>query len=138
MRPSDNVQKDYGWKLFSLALAVLTWVTVSVAIHKEDTSETILPSYAPTRDFRVPVLVMSAAADVRACRVNPGYVTVTVRGETKDLDKLQEKDIRAIVDLSDIESARNLRKRIDVSTPPGVTHLGVVPADVEVFVPPKR
>ena len=131
--------KDWLLKVLSVTLAVFIWVTVSVLIRREEPRQELTPVLnTPARVFRVPVLVMSAAADVRECRVKPESVEVTVRGEAAVLEKLQERDIHALVDLTDIESARGLRKRIEVTTPPGVVYTLVTPEDVEVVVPPKR
>jgi len=135
----ELVFKDFWLKLFSFALAILIWLTVTFAIHKEGMPP--IPLAAPVVDrtlFNLPVLVVSAAADVRQFRVRPNEVEVTVQGDSKTLDTLQSRDIRAMVDLTGIEAAGgNLRKRIEVSTPPGVTHVKVVPADVEVVFPAK-
>jgi YbbR domain-containing protein len=59
---------------------------------------------------------------------------VTVQGDAKAVENLQSKDIRPIVDLTGIEAA-NALKRIEVSTPAGVTHVRVVPEQVQVVVP---
>ena len=131
------ILKDFWLKLFSVVLAALIWLTVSFAIRKENSQEFVPLAAGPSRTFDLPVLVVSAAADVREFRVSPDHVQVTVQAEPAILEVLQEKDIRVLVDLTDIESARNLRKRVEVSTPPGVTHR-VVPEYVEIRIPPKR
>jgi len=131
----DFFLKDAGLKVFSLALAILIWLTVSFAIRKGSRQEANVFSNIPSRVLRVPVLVMSAAANVREFRVRPNYVEVTVRGEQAALAKLQERDIHAIVDLTGIESTEGMSKRIEVSTPPGIVHVGVYPEDVEIVIP---
>jgi hypothetical protein len=96
--------------------------------------------------YNIPVLVMSAAADVRDFKVNPGQVAIKVRGESKKLQELetrlredpQARDIRALVDLTGIESARGLRKKIVVTTPADITFEQADPDEVEIIVPPKR
>ena len=130
---------DFMLKLFSLALALLFWLTVSFAIQQRDGAPP--PALTLTTEvrtfFNLPVVVMSSASDVRNFRVSPNQVEVTVRGEPRALQNLQSKDIRAIVDLSGIEAAQNLRKRIEVSTPPGVTHVRIFPEEVQVIIPSK-
>src|SRR6266566_9423669 len=111
--------KDFWLKLFSLVLAVLIWVTVSYAIRNENVTATNMIANLPMRNFYVPVLVVSTAADVRQVHVKPDHVTVTVRGEADALDKMADKDVSVQVDLTDIESAREVRKKVEVSTPPG-------------------
>jgi YbbR domain-containing protein len=80
---------------------------------------------------------MSSAQDVRNFKVNPNTVEVTVQGDARRLKELSSKDIRVIVDLTGIEGTGGLRKRIEVSTPSGVTHKRVEPEEVEVRFPAK-
>jgi hypothetical protein len=134
------ILSDFWLKLFSLALAVLIWLTVSFAIRQEVPPAAGLGNvnFEELTFFNVPVLVVSTAADVRSFKVNPSEVQIKVRGEAKQLRQLQASDIRALVDLTGIESARGLRKRIAVTTPAGVTFVQAVPDEVEVVVPPRR
>jgi YbbR domain-containing protein len=130
---------DFWLKLFSLALAVVIWITVSLAIQKEVSPAASLALTNPGRltFSHLPVIVLSSASDVRSFKVNPNEVEVTVEGDIKRLQNLQPKDIRVMVDLTGIESARDLTKRIDVSTPAGVTHTMVAPQEVQIIIPPK-
>ncbi len=135
----DLVLKDFWLKLLSLALATLAWFTVDVALRN---STPPIPSLSlkPSEEIRfsrLPVVIMSSAEDVRSMKVNPKEVEVTVRGEPKILQKLQPKEIRVIVDLTGIEAAHDLKKRIEVSTPAGVTYVKVDPEEVQVIFPPK-
>ncbi len=133
------VLKDIWLKLFSLVLATLAWFTVDVALRNSNSSIPSL-SLAPTEQKTfpaLPVVIMSSAEDVRSIKVNPKEVDVTVRGEAKILRKVQPKDIRVIVDLTGIEAAHDLKARIEVSTPAGVSHVKVDPEEVQVIFPPK-
>jgi hypothetical protein len=123
--------EDFWLKLFSLALAVLIWFTVTFVSQKEVRTDTRV-------FFSLPVTVLSAAEDVRNFKVSPSEVQVTVQGDGRTLQNLQSKDIRATVDLSGVAAARELRKRIQVSAPAGITYLRVVPQEVQVIFPPDR
>ncbi len=128
--------QDLGLKLFSLALAVLIWFTVSVAIRKEVSPAAPLTALLSERTFlNLPVVVLSSAEDVRDLKVNPKEVEVTVQGDAKTIEALRSQDIRALVDLTGIGAAHDLRKRIEVSTPAGVTHVRVDPEEVQVVYP---
>jgi YbbR domain-containing protein len=135
----DLVLKDFWLKLFSFALAVLAWFTVDVALRNNPTVPIGPLSFAPaqTRTEHLPVTVMSSAEDVRSVRVHPKEVDVTIQGDGKVLDRLQSKDIRVICDLTGIEATNALRRRIEVTTPAGVTHVKVDPEEVQVIFPPK-
>ncbi len=133
------VLHDFWLKLFSLALAVLVWITVSFAIRHQGSPVNSLGLTMKERPFfNLPVVILSSAEDVRNFKVSPNEVAVTVQGDAKVVDQLQSKDIRALVDLTGVESARDLRKRIEISTPPGVTHVHVTPPDVRVVFPSKN
>ena len=133
----ELVLHDFLLKLFSMALAVLIWFTVT-EIQKEASPLPHLTMNSDVKTFsNLPVVVMSAAQDVRSFKVNPSAVEVTVQGDAKILKNLSSKDIRVIVDLTGVEGTGGLRKRIEVSTPSGVTHVRVEPEEVEIRFPPK-
>jgi YbbR domain-containing protein len=128
--------KDLGWKLFSVVLAVAIWLTVNKILGETGGSTGPAIGDKETTYDDLPVLVVSAASDVRDFRVMPPAVTVTVSGAPNVMAVLQANQIRAVVDLTDIESAKKLRRRVDISLPPGVKLVSVNPSNVEVIVPP--
>jgi YbbR domain-containing protein len=131
--------RDFRLKLFSLMLAVLVWSIISLTIHKGGTPVPAVTLPGGSRLIEnVPVVVLSTAADVHDFRVDPKEVTVTVQGDPKLVRGLQARDIRAMVDLTGIEEATLLRKRIEISTPPGITHVRVDPEDVRIIFPRQR
>ena len=130
--------RDFWLKLLSLALAVMIWLTVWFAIRKDVAPGATFSGPASEQTyFNVPVRVVLPAADVRAVKVDPSAVEVRVRGETRLLQGVKPEEIHAVVDLTGIEAARSLSKRIEISTPTGVTVVEVVPGQVDVTVPPK-
>ena len=128
---------DVGWKFFSLILAVAIWLTVHRILM-----ESALPvanSGGSTLTYgNLPVLVVAAASDVHLYRVAPESVKVTVSGSPEAISVLQANQIRATVDLTGVDSARELKRAVDVSVPAGVTVLKVEPAKVGVIVPPAK
>ena len=125
------VFEDFWLKLFSLALGVVVWLIVTFASQKE-------AGTTPRVFYNLPVTILSSAEDVRSFKVSPDEVIVTIQGDAKTVQNLQSKDIRAIVDLTGVAVARDLRKRVEVSVPAGVTHLRVAPEEVQVIFPPER
>jgi len=125
------ILEDFWLKLFSLALAVLIWLTVTFASQKD--------VWTDKRVFlSIPVTVLSSSEDMRSFKVNPKEVAVTVQGDATTMQNLQSKDLRAIVDLTGVAVARDLRKRVEVSVPAGVTYLRVAPEEVQIIFPPER
>lgn len=136
----ELVFKDIWLKLFSLGLAILVWFTLnSMANQKEGLTPRSLPlQQMEQRTFsNVPVAVVSSADDSRTFHINPKQVDVTVQGEPNVIKSLYNHDIRVLVDLTGIGAAHDLRKRIEVSTPAGVTRVRVEPEEVQVVFPSK-
>jgi YbbR domain-containing protein len=135
------VVHDFWLKLFSLGLAFLIWYIVSPLAYRKDASaiESLANAGSEQTFAKIPVLIMSTAADVHDFKVSPDQVIVTVRGNAARLQELRSQDIRALVDLTGIEAApRGSRLRIGVTTPAGITLVSIVPDDVQVIVPGKR
>lgn len=130
--------RDFWLKLFALALAILIWLTVSFTKDGMSVKGLAGSTQSTVTFANVPVLIMSEAADVHDFKVSPSAVEVIVRGDPKALDSLQLNQIRALVDLSGVEAARGLKKRIEVTTPPGFTYVSVTPSEVDVIEPKKQ
>lgn len=135
----DLFFKDFGWKLFSLLLAVFIWFTVHKIIEPQPEGGSLATS--PVTYGEVPVLIVASGADVHLYRVQPDTVSVTVSGPPEIMSVLQGKQIHATVDLSGVDPAKesNLRNLpVNVSMPRGVTLASVEPVQVDVIPPPKK
>ena len=130
--------KDVMLKLLSLLLAILTWLALS-SIQRESTPVGTVSLYSQKLTFfNVEVVILSSASDVHDYRVEPKTVEVTVEGDSKVLQGLESKDVRAMVDLTGLESGTDVRKRIELSTPPGVKHVKVNPKEARVIFPTRH
>lgn len=123
--------EDFWWKLFSLALAILIWLTVTFVSERE-------PGTAPRVYSNLPVTVVSSSEDVHAFRVNPSTVDVMLRGDQEALQNLQSKDIHVTVNLTGVTAAEDLREPVTVSVPPGITFMRATPHEVQIIFPPDR
>src|SRR5207302_1488320 len=130
--------QDLWLKLFSLTLAVLTWLTVWFAIQKETSPAVVLANTKEREFLNLPVIVLSSASDVHDFRVDPKEVHVIVQGDAQTLSRVKSTDIRPIVDVTGIPPIGDVHRRIEVSTPPGVSHVRVMPEDVLVIFPTRR
>ena len=131
----DWFTKDFGWKLISLFLAVAIWLTVH-KIYEEPSAASGLAGGNTVTFGNLPVLVVSATADVRDFRAARLTVKVTVSGSAEDIAKLQADQVHAVVNLTDIGPERDLHLPVEVSAPPGVTLVSVDPPKVGVIIPP--
>jgi len=133
MAMRDWLIKDFGWKVFSLFLAVAVWLTVYKI--REEPGILAAPGIENTYG-NLPVHLLSATADVRNYHIDPDTVVITVSGPPKTMAVLQANQIHAMVNLTNIESSHDLHLQVEVSTPAGVTLVSVDPAEVDVIVPP--
>ena len=116
---------DFWLKLFSLALAVLIWLTVSFAVQKEPLVRTF---------SRLPIRIISASQDVSSFKVLPEVADVTLQGERNLILDLRAHDIKVILDLTG-SATGNARRRLEVATLTGVSLVRVEPQEVEVIFP---
>ena len=131
---------DFLLKLFSFVLALLFWLTVSFAIQEREVPAVSAGlSLAPDIRivFRIPVQSYTAAADNRKVRFIPSEVDVLLQGDSRLMSDLQTRDVRAFVDISGTDIARNPTNRVQVSIPAGVTLLRITPGTVQVIAQPK-
>lgn len=130
--------KDAMLKAFSLILAILTWLTLSYI--QREASPAISGSLQPKQltFSNIEVAVLSSASDVHDYRVEPSTVEVTVEGDANLIRGLESKQVRAMVDLTGLESGADVRKRIEVSVPAGINHVKVNPREVLILFPHPR
>ena len=131
----DWLTKDFGWKIFSLILAFGIWITV-----RNISEETGAPGLLSVQNVytNVPVVAVSATADVRHAQIAPQSVSVTVSGAPDVMAALQTGQIHAVINLTGIDSAHNLPRHVDVAAPPRITLLNVDPPSVTVTIPEQK
>jgi len=127
----DLFIKDLGWKLFSLFLALVIWVTVHKILLGSRAEEDAAGARTVTYD-NLPVQIVSEKADVHEFHATPATIKVTVSGPAEVMDQLQASQIHATVDLSDVLITRDLHCQVEVSCPPRITITLVNPAKVSV------
>jgi len=126
----DLIWYNFWWKAASLVLALLVWSTVRYGDFSVDARERT--GEATRRFDRVPVRVLTDAADLYQYRVVPNTVTVVIRGNPVALARLSERELDVFVNLRDIESAGSLRMRIQAYPPAGLRVDVVAPHDALV------
>ena len=131
------VFKDFLLKLFSLAMAILIWLLVSIAIRQQPSSAgSAGPLPAGRTFYNLPLGILWATNQMRQFLVSPREVEVTVQGDTNALEKLQPADLRAVVVLTGTEPAGAMSKKIEVAAPPGVSYVRVVPPEAQLMPKP--
>lgn len=128
------VLNNLGWKMMSLLAATLIWLTIhsSVQGNFKPVGNTSPPETIVTNRLTLPIIVATAATEVRAFQIHPHTVEVALSGDDDVVLKLKPADVDAFVNLIDVTGAKQLRKKVQIRTPPGVSIVSVEPADVNV------
>lgn len=129
----DWLTKDFYWKAFSLLMAIGIWLTVR---HESEAQSSVPLNLTENITYHdVPVIAISASADVRQTRLAPQTVTATISGSPDVMSHLQMNQIQAYVNLSGLNSAENLARDIEISLPKGATVIDIDPSQVAVTFP---
>ena len=131
----DWLTNDFGWKVFSVVLAVVILLTV-----RNGGVESGAPGLlAEQKTYpNIAVSAVSATTNVQNFHIEPNIVSVTVSGTPDVMAALDPTRIHAIVNLTGIDSAHGLKQGVDVAAPPRVTVLNVDPPEVTVTITQKQ
>jgi YbbR domain-containing protein len=131
----DWLTMDFGWKLFSVFLAVVIWLTVYKI--REEPEASAVPGVEITYDD-LPVLVVSATTDVQNVRVVPNTVDVAVSVPSDIKETFQANQIHVFVNLTGIDSDHDTQCAVEASLPRGVTLISIDPPQLTVTIPKKQ
>lgn len=120
--------RNFGWKLLSLALAIVIWLTIKALSTEQQTERMFV---------NLPIQIVSGTGDVRAFRVEPNFVNVTLKGQPSVINRLAEREIRVLVDVTSADVTQNFRRHVDVIVPNGITVIRFEPTEVQITPPPK-
>ena len=123
------ILRNFGWKLLSLALAVVIWLTIKALSAEQGQTEKMF--------LTVPIQIVSSTADVRTFRVDPTTVNVTLKGRPGAINRLTEREIRVLVDVTSADMHQSFRRHVDVAVPNGITVVRFEPTEVQLTPPPK-
>jgi hypothetical protein len=130
----DLILNNFWWKLTALALAII----VRLALHPQDGQPLLPESMRPMHTRYLvahPIILSKPATDLREFKVMPETVDITLSGDSKFLKNLDDREVRATVDVRDISPDTNT-VRIHVFVPPegGIRLERMTPERVQVEV----
>lgn len=125
----DIILRNFGWKLLSLVLAVIIWLTIKALSAEQGQTEKMF--------VNLPIQIVSGTADVRAFRVDPVTVTVTLKGRPGTINRMVEREIRVLVDVTSADLTQSFRRSVDIVVPNGITVVRFEPTEVQITPPPK-
>ena len=118
MAARDLVLHNFWWKLLSLMLAALTWLTIQTALERDRTLKQTPVVSTFSRSFPVvPISVLSSANNTNHYRVDPATALVDISGPADELKKLQEHEIHVYIDVSDAGDEKQFRRNVMAQVP---------------------
>jgi YbbR domain-containing protein len=127
---------DWPLKLFSLLLAVLTWLTVHFSLRQQVVPVPGNQSLSAKTYFDLPVTIVSANMDVSSYKVEPKEVDVTFQGSKEALEEFPRSSFRIIVDLSGTVLKAAQQLPVEVIAPAGITYAHIAPESLVRVIPP--
>ena len=134
MNFQDLILNKNWLKILSLVLAMLIWFVINTNFAPTDMrlpQNPLRPKVA--RDFRVPVMVMTSAANRQLFEITPPEVRVTVSGDPAVVGKLTPDEVQVVVRLVEVADAQG-SFRLEAKAPPEINtrDLVIFPPNVQV------
>jgi len=129
---------NFWWKLFSVVLATLIWLAVranlsnEAALTRRDTLANVTRKFAHR-----PVMVMTGTGEHPALTIEPGDVSVLVRGSAELMSNLQEEDVQVFLHLQNLKNLTG-DFPVVVHVPPGIKEVVAFPELVIVRSVPEN
>ena len=129
----DYILHNFWWKLSSLLLAALTWLTIQTSFRRDQNLQETPVVTSSKRTFpAVPVTLLNSPANSNRFHIDPTTVAVDVSGTASELSRLQETQIRAYVDVSNAGDEMQFRRNIQAQVPGGLKVEHLAPAYTQV------
>jgi YbbR domain-containing protein len=126
---------DWLLKLFSLMLALLTWIAVSDSLRKKAVEVPGKPDLAEKHYFDLPVRIVSGSADVHDYKLKPSEVNVKLQGDKNTMLAVERRMIHVQVDLTNLTITNGTRRPVEVIPPAGTMAVEIQPGEIEVIPP---
>jgi len=132
MRLPRIITHNLGWKLLSVALATLLWMSLRSGVPGRLKQGGTLSF--PRRE----VALLKSAADDRGWRLEPATVGLTVGGSPDVLERLRPEDLQVFIHPGVALSAAPALRPVQVHAPAGITVLSIDPPAVTVLPAPRK
>jgi YbbR domain-containing protein len=131
MSARDAILQNFWLKLFSLVLATMIWFAIFGAQNNLRVDRPVLGTVTRKLE-QVPITVMKSAADLRAFKVEPNVVEITISGPLAKVQALTPQQVEVFINLTDMSDTVGPTKKILVHLPADIALLGVVPTEARI------
>lgn len=127
---------DWPLKVFSLALAILTWLAVSFTLKQRVVPVADSPNVSKRTYYELPVMIVSRTGSAAGYQALPKKLDVTVQGDEAVLKSLSGRSFKVLVDVSDATFKTSTKLPVEVVTPAGVSQVKIEPEGFVIVTPP--
>jgi hypothetical protein len=134
----DLILRNFWLKFFSVALAIVIWLSIHYDIHEGGTGAQLSVNRLAAQEYiRVPITLVTNIGETRMFKVTPSDVVVIAVGEEAALRNAAGKNLKVTLDLTDFHSRSPLPVELQSSAPSDVTVMEITPstATVEPVLP---
>ncbi len=126
MRLRQLITRNLGWKVVSVVLATLVWLSFRSGVPSriKQGGTVSLP--------RQEVRILKLADDTRQYRLEPSTVDITLGGNPDVLDRLQIDDLHVFVRAGRGPLPPAKPQPVSVHAPAGITVLAITPPEVTI------
>ncbi|HEX4122629.1 MAG TPA: hypothetical protein VH619_18600 [Verrucomicrobiae bacterium] len=129
----DLILRNFWLKFFSVALAIVIWLSIHYDIHEGSPSAQMSINRLAAQEYiRVPVTLVTNTGETRVFKVTPSDVVVIAVGEESALRRAANEKLKVSLDLTDFHSKDPTPMELQTSAPPDVTVMEVTPSTVTV------
>src|SRR5258708_29822431 len=94
----DYIVNHFWWKLLSLLLAALAWLTINTAFQKEESLQTSPVVTSSMRSFAmVPITLLTSTFNTNRFRTYPETVSVDIGGTADEMQKMPPPPVQALL-----------------------------------------
>jgi YbbR domain-containing protein len=115
----DIIVHNFWWKMLSLLVAGMAWLTIQFTVFQKVKPVPQSPVVKTlTYNFTaVPVTLLAAPSNTSRFKVSPETVSVSVSGAENVMQKLKPEEVKAYVDVSDAGDERFFRRPVQAQIP---------------------
>lgn len=133
MHLQDLILRNFWLKFFSVALAIVIWLSIHYDIHYGSPLTQLSINHLLAQEYiRVPVTLVTNSADARVFRITPSEVVVIAVGGETALRRAADKNVKVTLDLTDFHSKETVPMELQSTAPPDVTVVEISPSTVTV------
>jgi YbbR domain-containing protein len=129
----EYISNNVWWKVLSLLLAALTYLTIQMLLLRDQTLREAPVEGSYTRSFpAIPVTLLTSTSNLNRFQVDPRSVMVRVSGAREALARLNERQVHAFVDVSDAGDEKQFRRPVQAQVPDEMQVDGLSPSNAIV------